>query len=785
MVCGIHTSTSFVKKKIMEQTKQNSMQTSSKKNYTVYDIYRRITELRELNKLLLQAREGEEEVLLLDTDIYHAFDMGGKALPASHYGSRNRNLTFSSHKIDENKLKIDTEIIPGLEFRSLEVSNVDHKTKVLLKKHDIEDKMKEAMRDLGYKMRHLNYRVADGRVCWGFGQGQQFKEVIQRKNSKKGQSIHVIETIPEGTAIPFLGSIRPISNYKPEGKGNDYNYSLREKNSIIVATPEEENNVALKDAFIGSRANEPSMDPINKVLFICRYLPESIFEQVGWLKRNNYHHWLANTIKGWYKVLPNMFQGSKNKGNTFLFDTMGEERRSQEERAGFIFKNFHLPKNRVLYLIQLILWCFDINHDNLNSTSRGSSSRLVLPTVIESVKNDYLKKLDQTFDSWRKHKQDRCEEFSNKFVTSLYQFVTRSCLLNVKKRKRENSGPIWTRDHTWPEPHHQRVLKGVSQVSRKVGENMIVIRLLGEGYYYVGEKEPCVIFAKKEKILLEKPETNVVEWVKQNSNDFVVASRRGLGNLKVYDVLVEATFTNTTPVPAQYKKKEIGKFYIIVKTRKERVGVFNKEKNVVVPEMGLKSLSCLDPGKHYLYGFAEENARLWRSNAFFVESCDEIEKTKSTAPRNYNPCFKERGSSSSSTTTQQKQHKASLYIVTTCELYPGDTIELDYGYGGWYSRKVDVFMNTLEKNKVETYNALKKWEIGKNIRIATLPVNQREQFTRKLREMKLLQQFQNTHPEWIPPIKCMHSSNFITKWWHYDEDEYLKEHVWPDTLVKW
>jgi hypothetical protein len=48
-----------------------------------------------------------------------------------------------------------------------------------------------------------------------------------------------------------------------------------------------------------------------------------------------------------------MFQGSQNKGNTFLFDTTGEvvKRIGQEERAGFIFKQFHLPKNRVLYIL--------------------------------------------------------------------------------------------------------------------------------------------------------------------------------------------------------------------------------------------------------------------------------------------------------------------------------------------------------------------------------------------------------------------------------------------------
>jgi hypothetical protein len=769
------------KKKIMEQTKQNIMQTSPKE-YTVHDIYRRITELRELNKLLQASklRHRGEQVLHLDTDIYHAFDtMSGEALPASRHGSRGVKLTFSTHKIGEDKQKAGTEILPGLEFQNLEVSNVDHKTKVLLKKHDIEDKMKEAMRDLGRKMRHLNYSVSDRRVRWGF-QGEQFKEVIQRKKSKKGQSIHVIETIPEGTAIPFLGSIQLISTYKPEGKDNDYNYSLREKNLVIVATPEEEEKVAWEDAFIGSRANEPSMDPMNKVLFICRYLPYEIVDQVDWLKSNNYHHWLANTINGWYKVLPNMFQGSQNKGNTFLFDTTGEavKRISQEERAGFIFKQFHLPKNRVLYIIQLILWCFEINHDNLNLRSAGGASRLDLPKDIKSVKNDYLKKLDNIFDSWRGHKEDMSGNFSNKFVTSLYQFVTRSCLLNDKKRKKEHSGPIWTRDHTWPEPHHQRVLKGVSRVSRKVGENMIVTQeLRGDGYYYVGEKEPCVVFAKEEQIVSEKPKTNVVEWVKRNPNKFFVASRRGTRNLRAYDVLVEATFNNTTQVPERFKQKEIGKFYIVVKTRKERVGVFDEEQGVVVPEMTLKSLSSLDPGKHYLYGFAEENAKLWRSNAFFVESCDEMEIEESTAPRNYNPCFKGPGS--------KEQHKALLYIVTTCELRPGDTIELDYGYGGWYSRKVDVFMNTLEQNEGDKYKALKAWEHEQNIRIATLPVSQREQFTEKLKEMDLLQQFQDTHPEWIPTIKCMHSSDFITKWWHYEEEEYLKKHVWPDTLVKW
>ena len=118
----------------MEQTKQNTMQTSLE-NYTVYDIYRRITELRELKKSL---QASEEQYVFLDKDIYHAFDMDNKALPASRYGSRDVNLTFSTHKIGEDKQKADTEIIPGLEFQNLEVRTVKHK-EVLLKNHDIED----------------------------------------------------------------------------------------------------------------------------------------------------------------------------------------------------------------------------------------------------------------------------------------------------------------------------------------------------------------------------------------------------------------------------------------------------------------------------------------------------------------------------------------------------------------------------------------------------------------------------------------------------------------------
>ncbi len=773
----------------------------------------------------------------------------------------------------------DKDKEPFFQIRGLRFAGTDDSIKPYIESVDqLDHPWRTVRKRLSERLQHLAYNVSctvcetnpdacvcddDGnkRVRWGFRNDVAFKEMIKVDTSsdpKKSDCIRVVNEIPPGTAIPFLGTIMPGTTEDD----HDYNMKVQnftdDTNQTIVCTPTEEKRVAYKNAFLGSKANEPSMDPINTILFICDSLPvfsdywssEKVVEKelnkanlrsynlykssptvhVEWLKGRYYHDTLFYNVCGWFSALPSMFEAPNS-----LFEGNHES---------FMFSGHGSLKNnsayRVLYLVQLILWCRNEKIEKSGSSS-GPSSVKVPPR--DEVFNSVLDGLNDAINSWRTHTPVQEKAFlaannNHLFVKALYTYIVHGGVLyNRRSVKRSRGGSAkpgkyeWVPDSTWPKPLGDRVLKSSKHVSRKVFKEEVVLKKLDrekeidKGFYLVGEENVYVVLFSNDA---EKGAAgfgdgdvqHILQWINdemhpERKNSFEVANGSGKRRMRTTDILTRPAEDSTVVprnMPPSLQSRFVGRFKIVAHPRKERVGRINSNTGVVEPDETLNELTVLDLGKHFFYGFMEEKARLWKENAFFINTCPEIETKQNGGPENYDACFKpSRGGPSSG---QVPHHLVKIYIVTKCRLFPGEEIELDYGYGPWFSRKMMVFLKNHDeclKNGRHKYvwtsagttghpvrpgvvgssvepeiikhfgletllrsqwivDPIKGWETKflkpHSHTLETMPNSQEEHSFRNLfrqaleklsgkQAIKYNDVFDKTVPEWIPPLSCL------------------------------
>ncbi len=349
-------------------------------------------------------------------------------------------------------------------FKSEKIIGINFQKEFLLLKHG---KMKEAIQEKCHVLKPKNEK---GTVSWLLD-NQPAIAVKDAKLPTLGKGVVALKDLPAGTCIPFLGMWEKDVDTEKIKDAEDYNLFIESQDQALWCSPMTENLYAYKNAFIGARTNEPSMAPLDFIVWVANKLPSQMDTQIKFLRETTMNDLLTTVYKScehYIRMLPLLFQ---------------------DEHMFGVLRQFTSVQERVLYFLRLVMVAKEDIKETENSLSDWLEDLKLQSKNIKKIKKPLLRKI--------------CD-----------------VLKNPKVRYDKNIGKNRL-DDDWPSDasNHLRVINHV--IRQEVDTPHIIYKVLQDGWYWVGSPHLVLFNSTEEKVILSDINKNIEKYifVDKNSNN--------------------------------------------------------------------------------------------------------------------------------------------------------------------------------------------------------------------------------------------------------------------------